>query len=133
MKWAYCNNYYTLITGYIKSMLRRKNRLMRRGRVEELGPKASALAQHIGKKNYSAHQNTIEINTGKRWQQEDVDFCPSAYWKKPHDDRFEGIRAESFNNNYCEISTNPKDVAPLLKLLEILTKNTSMSTKYLVF
>jgi len=31
-------------------MLRRKNRLMRRGRVEELGPKASALAQHIGKK-----------------------------------------------------------------------------------
>jgi len=38
------------ITGYIKSMLRRKNRLMRRGRVEELGPKASALAQHIGKK-----------------------------------------------------------------------------------
>ena len=33
------------VTGYIKYMLRRKNRLMRRGRVEE----SSALAQRIGK------------------------------------------------------------------------------------
>jgi len=33
------------ITGYIKSMLHRKNRLMRKGRVEE----ASALAKRIGK------------------------------------------------------------------------------------
>ena len=37
------------ITGHIKAMLRRKNRLMRKGRVEE----ASALAQRIG--NHQAH------------------------------------------------------------------------------
>ena len=36
--------------------------------------------------------------------------------KKPHDDHVEGISAESLNNHYCKISTNPKYVAPLLKL-----------------
>jgi len=35
---------------------------------------------------------------------------------KPHDDHVEGISTESLNNHYCKISTNPKYVAPLLKL-----------------
>jgi len=36
--------------------------------------------------------------------------------KKLHDDHVEGISTESLNNHYCKISTNPKYVAPLLKL-----------------
>ena len=49
------------ITGYIKSMLRRKNHLMRRGRVEE----ASALAQRIGKEIIRRTKTQL-VNPGKR-------------------------------------------------------------------
>ena len=100
------------ITGYIKSMLRRKNRLMRRGRVEE----ASALAQRIGKEITRRTKTQLKpiqgnVDSRKMWA-----CVRRLTGKKPHDDHVEGISAESLNNHYCKISTDPNYVAPLLKL-----------------
>ena len=92
------------ITGYIKSMLRRKNRLMRRGRVEE----ASALAQRIGKEITCRTKTQLKsiqgnVDSRKMWA-----CVRRLTGKKPHDDHVEGISAESLNNHYCKISTDPK-------------------------
>ena len=99
------------ITGYIKSMLRKKNRLMRRGRVEEA-------SEHIGKettRRTKTQLKSIQINVDskKMW-----DCVRRLTGKKSHDSCVEGISAESLNNHYCNIhvSIDPKYVAPLLKL-----------------
>ena len=85
----------TYITGYIKSMLRRKNRLMRRDRVEE----ASALAQRIGKEITRRTKTQLKpiqgnVDSGKMWA-----CVRRLTGKKLHDNHVEGISAESLNNN----------------------------------
>ena len=45
------------MTGYVKAMLRKKNRLMRKGRVDE----ASALAQRIGNE-ITRHTKTVKLD-----------------------------------------------------------------------
>jgi len=71
------------ITCYIKSMLRRKNRLMRRGRVEELGPKASALAQHIGKKIIRRTKTQLKSIQGNADSKKMWTFVRRLTGKKP--------------------------------------------------
>jgi len=98
------------ITGHIKAMLRRKNRLMRKGRVEE----ASALAQRIGK----------EITRRTKTQLSTIQHVDSrAIWecvrrlrgKKQQNNRVSGIDGESRNDYYCKISTDHCYTAPPLK------------------
>ena len=100
------------ITGYIKFMLRKKNHLMRRGRIEE----ASALAQRVGKditRRTKTQLNSIQRNVDSRKMWACVRRLTG---KKSHNSCVEGISAESLNNHYCKISTDPNYVAPLLKL-----------------
>jgi len=99
------------ITGYIKSMLRRKNRLMRKGRVEE----ASALAMRIGKEITRSTKTQLSLIQGKVDSREMWACVRRLTGKKSHDDRVEGISADSLNDHYCEISTDHKYVAPLIK------------------
>lgn len=99
------------ITAHIKAMLRRKNRLMRKGRIEE----ASALAQRIGKavtlstktQLTSFHEN---IDSGQLWS-----CVRRLTGKRQNTYHVEGITAQSLNEHYCKISTDCRYRPPLLK------------------
>ena len=99
------------ITDCVKAMLRRKNRLMRKGRVDE----ASALAQHIGKE-ITRHTKTQlslmheNVDSGDMWA------CVRRLTGKNHSvDRVDDITAESLNNHYSTISTDNRYISPALK------------------
>ena len=91
-------------------MLRLKNRLMRKGRVEE----ASVLAQRIGKEITSrtkTHLSTIQnVDSREIWE-----CVRRLTGKKQHNNRVPGIDAESLNDHYCKISTDHSYTAPPLK------------------
>ena len=100
------------ITANVKAMLRRKNRLMRSGRVE----KAAALATKVGIaiRNY----NTAELS------RVDVLSDASSMWAKVRqltgrskgsDDYSSVVTAGELNDHYAAISTDPHYTAPPVK------------------
>ena len=99
------------VTAYIKAMLRQKNRLMRKGRIEE----ASALAQRIGKaitKRTRSQLSSIayDIDSKELWS-----CVRRLTGKKQSKQCAEGITAESLNEHYSKISTDDNYSAPQLK------------------
>lgn len=99
------------ITPIIKSMLRRKNRLMRKGRVEE----ATALALRIGKAITQATKHHLS-NIGENADSRQLWSCVrQVTGKVPNKQWVEGISADSLNDYYCHISTDPVYTQPLPK------------------
>jgi len=116
------------MTAHVKAMLRRKNRLMRKGRVDE----ASALAQRIG------NEITRLTKTQMSLVHEGVDS--REMWacvrrlsgKSQNFDRVEGIKAESLNDHYSQISTNSNYIPPVFKQTVSILNNDSV-TEWRVF
>ena len=100
------------ITAEIKSMLRHKNRLMRKGRIE----KASALADRIGKLITKRSKSRLTKITGRA----DVkDMWAAVRQVTGHCQDtavVDGVSAESLNAHYANISTDANYQAPLYKL-----------------
>jgi len=91
------------VTSAVKAMLRRKNRLMRAGRVEEAGAIAKRVRAVITQKN-SALLNTCD--TRKRcketWEKvREVTRGHRRYCEYPH-----GVTAQTLNTHYAAISTD---------------------------
>ena len=92
-------------------MLRKKNRSLRKGRVEE----ASALARRI------ANEITRRTKTQLSLLHEHVDSremwaCVRRLTGKQHNvGCVDGITAESLNDHYCTISTDSQYIAPAVK------------------
>lgn len=99
------------ITPNIKSQLRRKNKLMRKGRLEE----ASALAQHIGKaitKRTKTQLSTIGETTDSRELWSCVRHLTG---KKSNTQKVNGLTADSLNDHYANMSTDSAYCLPPLK------------------
>ena len=98
-------------TPSIKLLLRRKNRLMRAGRLEE----ASACARRVGReieRVTSAHLRDIDPRHGLRDLWRSVDKVTG---RQSNTERSSGISAEEFNQHYAAISTDPGYNAPIFK------------------
>ena len=90
------------VTPEIKVMLRRKNRLMRAGRVEEAG----ALARRIGKEQ-TRHNKSRLSNAGRKTEAKDVWAAfRQLTGKRREMGAVEGVDAESLNQHYARISTD---------------------------
>jgi len=100
------------VTPAIKAKLRQKNRLMRRGRVEE----ASALAQRIGKDIERHNRSRLSKLQGKA----DVKDVWAAVRQLTGRDRrqvaVDGVDAHSLNAHYASISTDHQYIPPPHKL-----------------
>src|SRR6218665_2480783 len=100
------------MTPEIKGLLRRKNRLMRAGRIEE----ASACARRGGKaieKKTKKHLLGIDSNTGTKELWESV---RAIQGKRKEDRNSENLTAEDSNAHYAAMSTDPAYTAPLMKM-----------------
>ena len=101
----------SFVTPEIKSLLRRKNFLMRSGKVE----KANAMAIKIG--------NLIAKANSKQLTRLDKDSSSQELWqmvkqclgKKPEPKAPGGITADALNIHYASISSDPKYIPPPLK------------------
>lgn len=90
------------VTPEIKSMLRRKNRLMRAGRVEEAG----ALADRIGKEQ-TRHSKTQLSGAGAKTDAKDIwKAYRQLVGRRQEAGAVEGVDAESLNRHYASISTD---------------------------
>lgn len=99
------------VTPEIKSMLRRKNRLMRAGRVEEAG----ALADRIGKEQ-TRHSKTQLSGAGGKTDAKDIwKAYRQLVGRRQEAGAVEGVDAESLNRHYASISTDIKYTVPLDK------------------
>jgi len=100
------------ITAEIKSMLRHKNRLMRKGRVE----KASALADRIGKLITKRSKSRL-TRISHRTDVKDMWAAVRQVTGRCQDTAaVDGVSAESLNAHYANISTDANYQAPLHKL-----------------
>jgi len=91
------------VTPAVKAMLRRKNRLMRAGRVDEAG----AMAGRI--------RAVITRNSAKRLQKVDTKKSPKYAWEKVREvtrstakscTLIQGLTAQDMNDHYAVISTD---------------------------
>jgi Reverse transcriptase (RNA-dependent DNA polymerase) len=102
------------ITPYLKSRLRRKNRLMRAGRVEEAG----ALAKQIGKE-IIRHSKSILTRVNGRSNAKDMWTAVARLTGQRRQDTGvavgQGPTAESLNQYYAGISTDRDYQTPLFK------------------
>ena len=99
------------ITPGIKARLRRKNRLMRAGRVEEAG----ALATRIGK-DIACRNRTRLTNAKGRMAAKDVWSAIRQLTGRTSDvGSIDGVSAESLNAHYASISTDSSYSVPLVK------------------
>ena len=101
------------ITPEIKSKLRRKNKLMRAGRVEEAG----ALSVRIGK-DMSRHGKTRLCKIGGKADSKDLwAAVRQLTGRQQVTAAVDGITAESLNDHYAAISTDHNYTAPPRKHL----------------
>lgn len=90
------------ITPTIKAKLRRKNRLMRSGRVEEAGALSTQIAKEIAKRNKTRLSHVSSANGAKDiWQ-----AVRELTGRGNQAHQVEGITAHSLNNHYATISTD---------------------------
>jgi len=99
------------ITPAIKVMLRRKNKLMRAGRVEEAG----ALAKRIGSDITSQCKGRLKNKDEKMDARKMWDAVRKLTGRQQEFPEIDGINAESLNNHYVTISTDPNYTAPSSK------------------
>ena len=96
------------ITPRIKAMLRRKNKLMRAGRVEEAG----ALSVRVGQAIQNSCRTLMsqyngKTDVGKMWA-----AVRRLTGRQQLEARVDGITAETLNQHYAGVSSDPQYVAP---------------------
>ena len=99
------------ITPEIKAKLRRKNRLMHAGRVEEAG----ALAARIGKEIARHSQQQLKHIDGRTNAKGLWAAVKKLTGRRQHAGPVDGITAEQLNNHYARISTDSQYTPPALK------------------
>ena len=110
------------MTADVKAMLRRKNRLMRKGRGEE----ASALARRIGNEitRHTTQLSLVHENVDSR----EMWACVRRLTGKNQNfDRVEGTTVESLNDHYSQISTDHDYTPPALKQTVLYPNNDCIS------
>jgi len=118
------------ITPAIKVMLRRKNKLMRAGRVEEAG----ALAKRIGSDITSQCKGHLSKNGGKMDVKKIWDAVRKLTGRQQEFPDIDSINAESLNNHYATISTDLTYTAPSSKQSAVCAISESeYVTEYQVF
>ena len=101
------------MTAGLKAKLRKKNRLMRKSRVEE----ASALAKRIGKTIENRNKTRLRTTDGEKLEAKDVWAAVRQLTGRTRETPVaDGISAETLNNHYSFISTDPDYTAPRRKL-----------------
>ena len=100
------------ITAAIKAKLRRKNRLMRAGRIEE----ANALAQRIGKDIVRRNKTRLSHISPRTSVKDLWAAVRQLTGRKQSSEVVDGITAESLNQHYARISTDPYYQPPKHKL-----------------
>jgi len=97
------------ITPRIKSLLRRKNKLMRAGWVEQ----ASALAKRIGKCITNRNKRRFCREAGQKIEAKDMWAAVQQLTRPRHHSRvIEGVCATAVNSHYAAISTDLDYTAP---------------------
>jgi len=103
----------SFITPTIKAHLRRKNRLMRAGRIEQAG----ALARQI--RNAITRQNTVQLQRVNTRQNAKEAWSKVRQFTKPRDKGDQhlssGLTAQDLNKHYAAISADSKYVEPPAK------------------
>jgi len=99
------------ITPGIKAKLRRKNRLMRAGRVEE----ATALAERIGKDMARRSKARLNRINGRTDAKQMWTAVRQLTGRRQEAGDVAGITADSLNEHYAAISTDANYTPPLLK------------------
>ena len=100
------------MTASLKAKLRRKNRLMRKGRVEE----ASALAKRISNTIENRNRSRLRTRDGGKMDAKDVWAAVRRLTRRQRDaPAADGVSAEILNNHYALISTDPDYAAPRRK------------------
>lgn len=116
------------ITPDIKTKLRRKNRLMRAGRIEE----ANALSRLIGIE-ISRKEKTRLCKIGGKSNAKDMwEAVRRLTCRQPQCQHIPGVTANSLNNHYARISTDPDYLQPLYKQTAS-TNNTAYINEWEVF
>jgi hypothetical protein len=96
------------VTPAIKTMLRRKNKLMRAGRVEEAGALSARIGQAIQRRCGSQPSRcSRRADTGSIWA-----AVRRLIGRQAAPVRVEGVTAESLNRHYADISTDPQYTEP---------------------
>jgi len=116
------------MTAHVKTMLRRKNRLMRIGRREE----ASALARCIGNE-ITRHTKTQLSLVHENVDSREMWACVRRLTGKNQNfDRVEGVTVESLNDHYSQISTD-HDYTPTALRQTVLYPNNDFILEWRVF
>ena len=117
------------ITPAIKVMLRRKNKLMRAGRVEEAG----ALAKRIGSDITSQCKGRLSKYGAKMDAKTMWDAVRKLTGRQQEFPDIDSINAESLNNHYATISTDLNYTAPVSSLRYVQYRRVSMlpNTRFL--
>ena len=100
------------ITPYIRSLLRKKNRLMRAGRVEKAGARARRVGKAITKRNMTRLQKYNGRTDAKAMWAAVRQLTKHQQNPAVPD----GIDADGLNKHYADISTDSAYVKPPLKL-----------------
>jgi len=111
------------ITPIIKSMLRRKNRLMRAGRQEE----ASALSARIGKEITQCCKSQLGKIDSKTGAKDMWKAVKQLTGRRQETAVVEDVTAESLNNHYASISTDQSYTPPVFKQLASCMQNDYVS------
>ena len=99
------------ISPHIKSMLRRKNKLMRAGRVEKAGALSVRIGQAIQRRcRAQLRQYNGKTDAGRMWA-----AVRQLTGRQQTTAGADGITAETLNEHYAAISTDPLYVAPTRK------------------
>jgi hypothetical protein len=118
------------ITPDLKQKLRRKNRLMKAGRIEE----ADSLAEQIRKQIVRNNQTSLRLVDGKRNAKELWDTVKQVTGRKQAAYKIEGVTADSLNTHYAATSTDVEHQPPPIKLSAIPYGDaTNYVTEYQLF
>ena len=118
------------MTAELKSMLRRKNALMRKGRTEEAGALAIKISKLIAKSNSKTLTNIKSKNTKGLWSQVNRIIKKTA----PNIGDLGNVKitATDLNTHYAEISTDLSYRDPILKTVQAYD-NSLVVSEYMVF
>ena len=117
------------VTPEMKAKLRRKNRLMRAGRVEEAG----ALAKHIGE-DMTRHSKTRLGKIGGRTDAKDMWAAVRQLTGRQQEAAaVDGVTAESLNSHYAAISTDSSYTPPLRKPASSSSTDSQYISEWRVF
>ena len=99
------------VTPATKSMLRRKNKLMRAGRVEEAGALSARIGQAIQRRcRTQLSRYDGKTDAGSMWA-----AARRLTGRQATPASVDGITTETLNRHYADISTDPQYTEPALK------------------